>query len=44
LKGEVKDMGREQNQRRKVMESGRRDKAKGYQTRRARGGKKQKRR
>jgi hypothetical protein len=37
-------MGREQNPRRKAIESARRDKAKGHQTRRARGGKKQKRR
>lgn len=37
-------MGGGQNSRRKVIESARRDKAKGHQTRRARGGKKQKRR
>jgi hypothetical protein len=37
-------MSREQNPRRKVIESARRDKARGHQTRRARGGKKQKRR
>ena len=37
-------MSREQNPRRKAIESARRDKAKGHQTRRARGGKKQKRR
>ena len=37
-------MSGEQNRRRKVVDSARRDKAKGHQTRRARGGKKQKRR
>jgi hypothetical protein len=37
-------MSREQNPRRKAIESAHRDKAKGHQTRRARGGKKQKRR
>ena len=37
-------MSREQNSRRKVINGARRDKAKGHQTRRARGGKKQKRR
>jgi len=37
-------MSREQDSRRKAKESARRDKARGHQTRRARGGKKQKRR
>jgi hypothetical protein len=37
-------MSSEQNRRRKVIEGARRGKAKGHQTRRARGGKKQKRR
>jgi hypothetical protein len=37
-------MGKEQNPRRKPIDSARRDRAKGHQTRRARGGKKQKRR
>ena len=37
-------MSREQDRNRKVKESSRRDKARGYQTRRTRGGKKQKRR
>jgi hypothetical protein len=37
-------VGREQDSRRKPKESTRRDKAKGHQTRRTRGGKKQKRR
>jgi len=37
-------MSREQDYRRKAKESTRRDKARGHQTRRARGGKKQKRR
>jgi len=37
-------MSREQNPRKKPIESARRDKAKGHQTRRTRGGKKQKRR
>jgi len=37
-------MSSEQNPHRKAIESTRRDKTKGHQTRRARGGKKQKRR
>jgi hypothetical protein len=37
-------MSKEQNRNRKVIESARRNKAQGHQTRRARGGKKQKRR
>jgi hypothetical protein len=37
-------MSKEQDSRRKSIESVRRDKARGHQTRRARGGKKQKRR
>jgi hypothetical protein len=37
-------MSKEQNLHRKAINSVRRDKAKGHQTRRARGGKKQKRR
>jgi len=37
-------MSREQNPRKKAIESVRRDKAQGHQMRRARGGKKQKRR
>ena len=37
-------MSREYDSRRKAKESARRDKARGHQTRRARGGKKQKRR
>lgn len=37
-------MSKEQNPRRKAIESARRDKQKGHQTRRAHGGKKQKRR
>jgi hypothetical protein len=37
-------MSREQGSRRKAKESARHDKAKGHQTRRTRGGKKQKRR
>jgi hypothetical protein len=37
-------MSSEQNPRKKAFESARRDRAKGHQTRRSRGGKKQKRR
>jgi hypothetical protein len=37
-------MRKEQNPRRKAIESARRDQEKGHQTRRSRGGKKQKRR
>lgn len=38
------NLGSEQNPRKKAIESARRDKAKGHQTRRSRGGQKQKRR
>jgi len=44
LKGEVVEMSKEQDSRRKAKESARRVKSAGHQTRRTRGGKKQKRR